>query len=130
MFVKCGLEPTRTQAATIEPSRSKGLHFFQDCPRINIGSAEYFERPSGASPLRERCPLEHHGPRIGARHPQVRCIGTGIDPCALSQRPAVSRRDIGLPTLHLDDPILDIKLESLNEPQTQFAEREPMTHRQ
>ena len=89
-----------------------------------------FERPSGAAPFRERRALEHHRPRIGARHPQVRCIGTGIDPRALAQRPAESRRGIGLPILHLDDPILDIELESPDEPQTQFAEREPMTHRQ
>ena len=35
-----------------------------------------------------------------------------------------------MPSLHLDDPILDVKLERSDEPQTQLAEREPMTHRQ
>ena len=99
-------------------------------PRIDIGSAEQFERPRGAAPFRERRALEHHRARIGARHPQIRRVGTGIDPRALAKRPAESRRGIGLPTLHLDDAILDIELERLDEPRTQFAEREPVTHRQ
>ncbi len=128
MFVKRGFEPALAQAATIEPARGKDLHFHHDCPRIDIGSAELFERPSGAAPFRERRALEHHRPRIGARHPQVRCVGTGIDPRARAQRPAEPRRGIGLPILHLDDPVIDIELERPDKPQTQLAEREPMTH--
>ena len=98
--------------------------------RIDVGSAEQFERPRGAAAFRERRALEHHRAGIGARHPQIRRVGTGIDPGALAERPAESRRGVGLPALHLDDAIVDVELERSDEPRAQFAERQAMAHRQ
>src|SRR5262249_1044871 len=128
MFVKRRFEPALAQTATIKPPRSNDLHFLHDCSRIKIGSAEQFERPSCAASFRERRALDHHGPPITPRPPQVCSLVTRIDPRSPPQRPADPRAGIGLPILHLDDPILDIELERLDEPQTQLAEREPMTH--
>ena len=98
--------------------------------RVDVGRAEQFQRPRGAAPFRERRAFDHHRAGIGARHPQVRRVGAGIDPGALAERPAEARRGVGLPALHLDDAILDVELERLDEPRAQLAEREPVAHRQ
>jgi hypothetical protein len=42
---------------------------------------------------------------------------------------AKTGRGIGLPTLHLDDLIVDIKLECADKPQAELAKRESMPHR-
>src|SRR5262249_16862346 len=52
-----------------------------------------------------------------------------IDPGALAERPTESRGGIGLPTIHLDDAILDIELHRADEPGSQLAERQPVAHR-
>src|SRR5262249_17772370 len=69
MFLKRGFEPALAQAATAEPSWRKSAHFLNHRARIDIGSAEYFERPRGAAPFRERRALDHHRARIGPCHP-------------------------------------------------------------
>ena len=98
-------------------------------PPAMIGRAEQFERPRGAAPLRQRRALDHDGARIGARHPKVRRVGAWVDPGAFAQRPAETRRRVGLPALHGDDAILHIQLPRFDEPRAQFAERQPMPHR-
>ena len=69
VFVKRRLEPAVAQVAAFEPVWRERLHFLDDRARIDIGSAEQFERPRGAAPFRKRRALDHHGARVGARHP-------------------------------------------------------------
>src|SRR5215470_17149033 len=130
VLVKRRLEPAIAQAATTEPLRRQRLHVLDDAPRIDVGSAEYFQWARRAAPFRQRRALEHHGSRKGARHPQVRRVGAGIDPRALAERPAEAGRCVGQPALHLDDAIVDVELERLDEPGAELAEREPVPHRQ
>ena len=72
----------------------------------NSSSGRVVPRPS-----RQRRALEHHRAGIGARHPQVRRVGAGIDPGALAERPAEAGRGVGPPALHLDDAVVDVELE-------------------
>src|SRR5882724_12181471 len=129
MLVKRGLEPAIAQAATGEPPRRERMHLLDDKPRIDIGRAVHFQRARGAAPFRKRRTLEHHCASIGARHPEIGRVRTGIDPCALTERPAEAWPRVGLPALHLDDAIVDIELERLDEPGAELAEREAVPHR-
>src|SRR5262249_27771700 len=63
-------------------------------------------------------------------HPQIRCVWTGVNPRPLAKRPTEPRRSVGLPALHFDNTILDIKLQRLGEPPTKLTERQSVTHRQ
>src|SRR5262249_13246122 len=117
MLAECRLEPALAQMATLEPARGNRRHLLDDPSRINIRSAEQLERPRRAAPLREHRALQHHGARVGAGHPQVRCVRTGIDPRAHTKGPAETRCGIGLPALHLDELVVDIELEGADKPQ-------------
>jgi hypothetical protein len=86
--------------------------------------------PRRTAALRQSRPLQHHRAGVGAGHVQVRGVGAGVDPGALAQGPAVARRIIGLPALHLDDPVIDVQPALLDEPMAKFAEREAVAHRQ
>src|SRR5690606_20014120 len=44
--------------------------------------------------------------------------------------PAVSRMRIGLPSVHLDDVVLEIELQCSNEPMRKLTQGESMAHRQ
>ena len=84
MLVKRGFEPTFTQAASLQPFGSTILHFLYDGAGVDVWSAEQFERPRGTSALRKRCSLQHDCAGIGASHPEIGCIGAGVDPSALA----------------------------------------------
>src|SRR5580704_17360602 len=129
MFVKRGFEPAIAQAATTKPLRRKSEHLLYDRSRIDIGSAEHFERSRGAAPFRERRAFEHHRARIGARHEKVWRIGTRIDPCPLAERPTEPWRRFGAPALHLDNVKFEVELEEFDEPAAEFAEGETVPHR-
>src|SRR5262245_30430125 len=102
MLMERRLEPAIAEAATMKPLRRERLPGLDDLACIDVRGAEGFKWPCRATSFRERRALDHHRARVGARHPEVRRVGAGIDPGALAQRPAESRRRVGLPILHLD----------------------------
>ena len=68
-------------------------------------------------------------PGITARHPEVRCVRTRIYPGARAERPAISRRGVGHPTLHGNDLTIDIEPQRRHEPTRELAQRQTVPHR-
>src|SRR5262249_54627926 len=130
VLVERRFEPAFAQMATLEPARCKRRHLFDDPSRIDIGSAEKLERPRRAAALRKRRALQHYRACIATCHPQVWCVGAGIDPRARAKGPAETRSGFGLPALHFDDLVVDIELECADKPEGKLAERKAMPHRQ
>src|SRR5262249_61648130 len=80
VLVKRGFEPALAHATTFEPVWREGSHFLDDCPRVDIRCAEQLKWSGCAATFRERRSFEHHRSSVGARHPQIRRIGTWVHP--------------------------------------------------
>src|SRR6185369_1143110 len=95
-----------------------------------VGRAEELERTRGAPAFGERGALEHDRAGVAARHPEIRCVGARVDPGALAERPAETRRGARLPALHGDDLALEVEPAAGDEPAGELAERHAVAHRQ
>ena len=80
------------------------MHGFDESFSIYVGRAKQFQGTGRTAALGKGCAFQHHCSGVTARHPQVRCIGAGVDPGAFTQRPAIAGRRLRLPALHRDNP--------------------------
>src|SRR5262245_10863274 len=130
MFMKGGLEPAGPETTSVQPVRGKGCHCRHEQTGIQVGCTEEFQWMSSTTTFGERCAFEHYCSGITAGHPEIGGIGAGIDPGAFAQRPAISRCSGGAPTVHRDDPVVNVETEAVDEPGGKFTKREAMPHRQ
>ncbi len=130
VLVEGGLEGDVAQLAALQPLRGESLHLGDELAAIDVGRAEQLQRTGGASALRQGGALDHHRAGVGPGHPEVGRVGAGIDPGPLAERPAETRAFLREPVLHLDHTIVDVQLESLDEPVAELAQGQAVAHGQ
>ena len=130
MLVEGRLEPAVAQPAAIQPVWGQFLHFGDHRTGVDIRRAEQFERARRAPSFRQRGAFQHDRSSVTACHRQVGCVRAGVDPGAFAERPAKTRRSLGLPAVHGDYLAFDIEPEFGDEPACQLTHRQPVSHRQ
>ncbi len=126
--MKRGLEPAGPQPTAIHPWRCQQTHLRQQHPHVQIRRTQHLQWPCGPTTFRQRRGFEHHRARIAARHPEIGCVGTRVDPRPPAERPSISRCAVWLPTLHRHDAAVDVKMESPHEPLRKLTECQAVTH--